>query len=384
MGYFADPLVKDKSVKDKSVVILGGGISGLGVALAAARRGFDTTLLEADKCCRKTSANTLRIIHGGFRYLQQLNIPRVFRSLRNQRSILLEMPEQVRPFPCLMPLNQWGLKSALPVQAGALLYRGIATLCDSFLPAPSVLRRETIERQVPLLRGRVNHGALCWYDALVVEPEQVIQFLLEHLVEQNVAINEGCKAYRVVREKDQFVVETSQGEVRASYVVNALGPWIRSIEPPEKGSELQPAWYKGAWCKGFNLVLSRQLEARYGVALGSDQERLFFAVPRDDRTVIGTWYTPVSSVNAPAEVSEEEVHRFINAFARLVPEFEISLGDVCGFDVGYLPMERDSEKGPVLYGDERVVQSKGYVEILSTKYTTFRTQGEKVMEIIGS
>ncbi|MBN8551177.1 MAG: FAD-dependent oxidoreductase, partial [Deltaproteobacteria bacterium] len=98
------------------IAVIGGGISGLGVALEAALNGFEVALFEKGPLASATSANSLRIMHGGIRYLQQMNLPRVMESVRAQAELLADFPDIVRPLPCVMPLTSGGLKSAVPMK----------------------------------------------------------------------------------------------------------------------------------------------------------------------------------------------------------------------------------------------------------------------------
>jgi glycerol-3-phosphate dehydrogenase len=95
-------------MQEYELIIIGGGISGLGVAREAAQRGYHCLILEKEKCCRATSANSLRIIHGGFRYLQSLDFGRVFESISEQNYWLSAAPNYVKLLPCFLPLKRFG------------------------------------------------------------------------------------------------------------------------------------------------------------------------------------------------------------------------------------------------------------------------------------
>jgi glycerol-3-phosphate dehydrogenase len=112
-------------------------------------------------------------------------------------------------------------------------------------------------------------------------------------------------------------------------------------------------------------------------------------VPRAHGTAIGTWYVPCeapssdSTRKAPA-VPESEIARFIESFRSAYPGVALSQSDIVSVDAGILPMKATSAAGPVLYGAEILHRSQGgrYVEVLSTKYTTFRSQGERVVNAL--
>lgn len=360
------------------LIILGGGISGLGVAREAARRGRTTLLLEAHSCCGATSNNTLRIIHGGFRYLQTGDLPRVFKSLLDQKALMRQAPDAVAPLPCVMPLAQWGLKSRIPVSCAAFLYGGIMRLCGAPLERPSVISGQEVNDAVPLLRGCAPHGALLWHDAIMLEPKLITEMLMREAQAGPVTIKENTPAASLVRVKDLFEVTGASGEVwRSRAVVNTLGPWLSRIDIPEYLHGERPLW-----CKGFNITIGRQLDPKHGIAAQSSDGRLFFCVPRGTGSAIGTWYVPDSNDGAPPHVSDQEIAAFVAAFNAALPGAHVQATEVTGVDVGRLPMLKDSPSGPQLIANERIHTAGLYAEVMSTKYTTFRAQGRKVLRAV--
>ncbi len=360
------------------VIIIGGGISGLGVARECASRGLSTLLLEAETCGNATSNNTLRIIHGGFRYLQNFDLPRVLKSLNDQSDLIRELPTAVQKLPCLMPLTRFGIKSRLPVTCAALLYGALMKTNRSPLPAPHIISSQKIHSTARTLRGRAPHGALCWYDATMSDPAAITQHLMASITMKGGSIKESTRVTQVDGTRGDFTVHTEAGtSFRARCVVNTLGPWLEAIKLPAGFAGQRPLW-----CRGFNLIVKQQLDPTYGIGIESSDGRLFFCVPRGSGTAIGTWYLPHPDASVPPAVSEHEVAQFLHAFNSSLPEARISKSDITHIDVGILPMEKMSANGPQLIAHERIHQHNGYIEVMSTKYTTFRSQGKKVAAII--
>ena len=360
------------------VVIIGGGISGLGVAIEAVSAGYSTLVLEANSCGNATSNNTLRIIHGGFRYLQSFDLPRVVKSLNDQSALINELPNAVTPLPCLMPLARFGMKSRIPVTCASLLYGGMMKAYGSPLPMPHVVSREKIHSTVKALRGLAPHGALCWYDAVMTDPPAVAQSLMTKITRAGGTIRESTRVTRVDGALGTFTVHTASGDCfQARSVVNTLGPWLETLDLPAGLAGPRPRW-----CRGFNLVVKQQLDATHGIGVESADGRLFFCVPRGAGTAIGTWYLPHPDISVPPTVSEHEIAQFLHAFNACLPEAGISKNDIVHIDVGILPMASTSPRGPQLIAHERIHESQGYIEVLSTKYTTFRSQGRRVVGIL--
>jgi glycerol-3-phosphate dehydrogenase len=368
----------NSSVETFDVIIIGGGISGLGVAREVASAGHSTVLLEAGACGDATSNNSLRIIHGGFRYLQSLDLPRVVKSLNDQSALIKEVPDAVQPLPCLMPLTRFGMKSRLPVTCATLLYGAIMRANGSPLPAPHIVSPEKIHSTVKTLRGKAPHGALCWYDAIMTDPSAVTRHLMTASTSAGATIHERTPVTRIEGGHTNFKVYTARGDtIAARCVVNTLGPWLGSLQLPERLAGFRPKW-----CKGFNLVIKQQLDPTHGIGIQSAEGRLFFCVPRGTGTAIGTWYLPHPDITIAPSVSEHEIAQFLHAFNVSLPEVGISKHDIVHIDVGILPMDGTSPAGPQLIAHERIHEREGYIEVMSTKYTTFRSQGRRVAGIV--
>lgn len=357
------------------VIIVGGGISGLGVARECTAAGLSTLLLEANECGGATSNNTLRIIHGGFRYLQNFDLPRLLQSLDDQTTLMRELPEAIKPLPCVMPLSRFGLKSRLPVTCAALMYGAFMRLKGSQLPVPRTISSKRVHSTIKALRERCDHGALCWCDGVMVDPHAVTQHLISQVRTSGGVIEERTPVEEVRREGEGFTVRSATGkDFCGRAVVNTLGPWLNSIALPDDCKRAGPAW-----CRGFNLVIKQQIDPHYGIGIESSDGRLFFCVPRGSGTALGTWYLPHPDISVPPTVSEHEIAQFLHAFNKALPGLGISKSDVVDVDVGILPMVSTKPGVVTLLAHEQVHAQRGYIEVLSTKYTTFRSQGQTVL-----
>jgi glycerol-3-phosphate dehydrogenase len=250
-------------------------------------------------------------------------------------------------------------------------------LLQSPLKAPYVASSDYINRHAPALCGLAPHGALCWYDAVMIEPLVIAQHFKEVLTKRGVTICENTSVVAVAEsENGGFSVSAAgdQGSWRAQRVVNTLGPWLDSISTDATLQGPRPQW-----CKGFNLITTRQIDPTYGIGVESRDGRLFFCVPRGDNTSIGTWYVPHTGPAEAARVSEEEISLFLASFNSALPSAKIRRDEVVATDVGVLPMTAMTAKGPQLQAHESITNVRNYVEVVSTKYTTFRSQGRKIL-----
>lgn len=365
------------------IAIIGGGVAGLGAALEASRWGFETVLLEKGTLCQATSANSLRIIHGGFRYLQTLNLHRVRKSLKAKQELLEKYPQIVRPLACVMPLKKRGLKSRAPVRAASLLYNLLHYWETGTAAANRSLTSSEVDRKVRLLSGRAPHGALLWYDAHLIDPQRLCHLLRQEAVQHGAEILEGANVTNITRKRGGFElsysIEAASKTVAADVVINAAGPWIDQVSRLTDWDNLRPS---RRWCLAFNIIVPRILEEEYAVACeaaGQDgKNRLFFVTRRGRETSIGTGYLPFDGDPALAAISEQEIQDFVAAFNSAFKE-QLAIEDVAGIEIGVLPLAEKTGASLQLVGDEQIFDNQGFIEILSTKYTTFMPQAREVL-----
>ncbi|MBX7137171.1 MAG: FAD-dependent oxidoreductase [Oligoflexia bacterium] len=362
------------------LAILGGGIAGLGAAHEAAKRGYRAVVLERGAFCGATSSNSLRIIHGGFRYLQSLNFPRVLQSMQDQLELCRWAPHLVKPIKCVLTLDRFGLKSPLPVALAAWLYGGLKRLRPGLAGENRVISAAEVAKEIPLLAGAAPNGALLWTDALLNDLHKFHDFICGRLTALGVQLVDQCAVTAVRRQPEDFVVECRRGgephNISARYVINTLGPWINSLEKQGLVPGRTPFW-----CKAYNLVIKKQLDAQYILGRASSKGRLFFAVPRGSASALGTWYVPLKEPLAEAAVHKDDLVDFVAALNQTFPKAALNFSEIEHVDLGVLPCHSNHAE-PKLLGSEVITADRGYVEVLSTKYTTFLSQGRKAVQAL--
>jgi glycerol-3-phosphate dehydrogenase len=286
-----------------------------------------------------------------------------------------------------MPLAARGLKSRIPVTVAAQLYGTLMRVTGSPLPVPSVLSHKELSSIATDLADHSSHGALCWHDLLMTDPALIASQLTSQITACGITVREHTPVQEIAQTTSGFEVVTARGErFETDRIVNTLGPWLHSITIPAALRGDEPKW-----CLGCNVVISRQLHPTHALGIQSPDGRLFFCVPRGQMTAIGTWYTPCEAprrdaLGKPSSVPESEIARFIESFRSAYPAAQVGLSDIVSIDAGILPMKSLAPSGPVLFGSEILHgnSSGTYCEVLSTKYTTFRSQGERVVKALVS
>lgn len=367
------------------IIIIGGGISGLGIALEASGWGFDVLLLEKNRFCSATSDNSLRIIHGGFRYLQSFDLRRVSDSIRAQAELFREYPSLIKPLPCVMPLAARGLKSRLPVSMANIFYRSFYRMLTGRSAGNTILSPRFIDREIPVLSSGAPHGALLWYDGLIQDNGALAAEIVARataagaiLLEHHEVIEVGHHGGVLLNVHSRTAGESFRH--RGRVVINASGPWLDNIN-----TRISVTGHRDShqWCRAFNLVINRCLEKKYAIGIESrkagGEKRLFFVTPRGEHSAIGTGYLPLSGSPEEASLSEQEINQFLSDFNEALPGLSLSASDVERYELGVLPVSGMEDGEPQLQKHEAITDHRGYIEVTSTKYTTFMNQARAAL-----
>ncbi len=363
------------------LAVIGGGISGVGVALEASRLNIKTALFEKERCLSATSNNSLRIIHSGFRYLQNFALGRVLESTFAQHELHSWAPEYFTELPCLLPLQAFGLKSKLPIWCAAKTYASLRRLLTGAAWPHGFVSQKTLERRIPNLADLFPNGAFLWNDLLIANPEKFHAFLRKRLDENGVGIFENSSVLSVKRDSKTWMLGyDSSGQeqsISCKAVVNCAGPGATALAPFTNLNNP-----KLSWCKAFNLVVSKQLDTRHAIALQSKSGRLFFAVPRGDKTAIGTYYLNTLTASQKPDLSTQEIQIFIDEVNGACPVLKVTIKDVVSCDLGLLPAQRSDTEAPYLQEKSTISSRDNYTQVISTKYTTFISQGRNVLSTL--
>jgi len=375
------------------ILVIGGGIHGAD----AAKGGYRTVLVEKNDFCSATSANSLKILHGGLRYLQHLNIKRMRHSILARREMMQLAPYLVEPLPCMMPLYGNGIRGKRVMQAALLVNDCIGWDRNHDLPAAirlprgHIVSKERCQQIVPDIEKDGLHGASVWYDALAVNTERlVLEYILSGLDYGAQAIN--YTAVTAVEKDDDELYRVSirdslnldMYQLKTRYIVNAAGPWFEQI----LGDFAEEAKTKQQWALALNVVSKKKIFLDYAVALEGkstyDDEdaivkrgkRLYFFVPWRDCTMIGTNYE--KSVEGPDDfkVRRETILKMINEINGIYPRAELKYEDISFYQAGLLPMRGETEQGDIQLEKNSTFYAHGdigfgrVVSVKGVKYTT--------------
>ena len=364
------------------VLVVGGGITGAGVARDAALRGLSVALLDAGDWGAGTSSRTTKFAHGGLRYLEYFDFGLV-RSALAERAVLLSIaPHLTRATPFLLPVYAGRSRPSWELRAGLWLYDALSGATrlgrHRMLDASGVMARE------PLLSADGLRGAGVYWDARVRDARLVIETVADARRAGAVAAS-YCSVEDVDRGDGGWAAEVldrragARFTVRADACVNASGPWsdrLRRRVAPWREPLLSPT-------KGVHCTLPRErLPLRDPTALFAGDGRLYFAVPEGRWTYIGTTDTTDGGDVDDLTPSADDIRYLVDATSDALAA-PISLDDVVGAWAGWRPLVRArSRKDPGAISRDEVVEqtAPGFWTVAGGKLTTYRAMAEGAVD----
>lgn len=388
------------------LLVVGGGIQGVALAYEAARRGLDVVLLERGDFGGATSANSLRILHGGLRYLQSLDLPRFRASVAERGWFLRRFPDLVEPLPCLLPLHR-------PARGGRLRRRGALgaamgldrLLGRAFpdlrplaatLPAGRLVDAAEVSRLAPAIDMDGLLGGALWHDALMPDSERLVVELLRwacrcgaqalNYVEAEALLPGAGGGELAVLARDR--VTRGELRLRARRVVVCAGPWTGEVAR-RLGGELPAGALPPALA--MNLLFDREppSAAALGVAAPGSGAQTFFLVPWRGRLFAGTRHLPLAGAAAegpPSPPTEAQVAELVDLLNAALPALRLRREEVSRVTWGWLPAARPGEAAP---GDRPLVWDhgarggpRGLWSVAGVKFTTARAVAEEALAAV--
>lgn len=370
-------------------LVIGGGITGAGVARDLALRGARVALVEQDDFGSGTSSRSTKLIHGGLRYLEQFDFRLVFEACR-ERSVLQRIaPHLVRPLPLMIPIYRGGRRGRATIHAGMLLYDLLALFRNTH-PHRMLSAAEARRRQ-PLLDARGLTGAALYWDCRMDDARLCLENVLAAREAGAVTVN-YARVVALLQRQGQVagaIVEDRESgatlEVEARVVVNAAGPWLDRVGALDSGWQprLRPT-------RGAHLVVPRLAGGEEALYLSADRDdRMFFVIPWGEVALIGT--TDIDDRDPPEEVavSAGEIDYLLAETARHLPAARLGATDVIGTFSGVRPLlaGRAGVAGRVSREHALFETPSGLLAIGGGKYTTYRVMAaqtaDRVMARLG-
>ena len=384
--------------REFDLVIIGGGIYGVSLLHEAARRGRSACLCEAGDFGGGTSWNSLRIAHGGLRYLQTMHLRRFFQSVAARRCLARQFPTLVRPLACLMPLYGQGMKRVAVMRIALWMndilsgHRNKGVAAAVRLPSGGVLDAAKTRNRFPHVRGAGLEGAAHWSDLFMISSERIVLELLRDACRAGaVAINyapaldiiSDGKVARGIRVRD--LVSGAEHSIAARAVVNCTGPQVRNFARG-RGGDAERLFRPSL---AFNIMLDLALptESALAVAPPRPGAPVLFVVPQRRTLLAGTRHLPRPAETTEAAPTEAEIEQFLAELNQAIPGLNAGLGNVRRVFAGLLPATTAGSniltKREVLLDHGKAGGLDRLYSVSGVKFTTANDVARQTMTMLG-
>ncbi|MFO1271332.1 MAG: glycerol-3-phosphate dehydrogenase/oxidase [Rubrivivax sp.] len=374
--------------REWDLAVVGGGATGLGVALDAAARGFSVVLVESHDFAEGTSSRATKLVHGGVRYLAQGNVGLVREALHERAAVLANAPHVAQPLPFVMPGYRWwerafygsGLK-AYDLLAGR---RGLG--------ATEFLSSARVQALLPGVRRAGLSGGVRYWDGQFDDARLAV-LLARTAAARGALVVNHVEAVDLLREagrvKGLVVRDRESGRewrVRARCVVNAAGVWVDAVRAMDRDPGAPPRPPMVAPSQGVHLVVDRRfMPGTHALLVPKTADgRVLFAVPWLGKLILGTTDTPREDLAREPQPFADEVAFILGEAARYL-ESAPKREDVRSVWVGLRPLVKhsgeDGESTKALSREHTVIVGRsGLVTVTGGKWTTYRAMAEDVLD----
>jgi glycerol-3-phosphate dehydrogenase len=397
--------------KTFDLVVIGAGIFGVCTAWDAALRGLSVALVEKKDFSHATSANHLKVVHGGIRYLQHGDIYRIRESSRERSALLRIAPHLAKPLPIVIPTYGHGKKGKELLKAGMLVYdlltwdRNRGLHYEQKIPGGSLLGREEVYELFSGLEKNGLTGGAVFYDGQMTNPPRLALSFLRSAVNAGAEVANYVEAKEFLWQGNQVTGIVAQDgmtgdtlNIKGKLVVNAAGPWAAHLLDGEKElrKNLQPVF-----SRDLSFVVKKRFKHSYGLAVptvAKDADAVFdrggrhlFFAPWRDYTLVGVWHKIIEGPPEKITVSPEELNSFTEEVNTCYPAMNISPGDIVRVNTGltlYGEKEKQGEislsfgKRSLLIDHEKDHNINGLVTLVGVRSTTARGMAEKTVDLV--
>ena len=390
------------------VVIVGGGITGAWLALHCVKQGYKTALIEKTDYGSQTSAASSKLLHGGIRYLQQMQFDKVRESALERAEFIYAAPHLSSSVPFVVPTYADFKRSKFFLRCGMLAYQ---ILCigqnavigskEQQLPGARAISAKQLN-QICDLENEPHTGAVVFHERHMIDSERMVLAIVQTAREL------GAKIFNYVAATDflgdqaavtgvlaRDQLEGAEFEIHSSLVVNAAGPWVDGLNSKLRNAEKAPRI--NSFALGSHII-TRQI-CDHAIALTTKHQagskidrggRHVFAIPWRGYSLIGTSYDEVDSANGDVSLQTEHVEQLIEAINDAMPKAQLSRDDIVSGYSGLYDYRTDNIKSTVYQGSgeyqvidhQSANQVSGLVTALGAKFTTGRKVSALTMKVV--
>lgn len=377
-----DYFIQQLSDSSFDLLIIGGGITGAGIALDAVSRGLKVALIDMQDFAAGTSSRSTKLIHGGLRYLKQLEFKLVAEVGKERKIIHQIAPHLTRPEPMLLPLLKNGSLNKVSARVGMWIYERLAGVNKKewhrFLNVEKTLATE------PLLPKDNLTGGILFYEYRTDDARLTIEVIKEAVDRGVIALN-YMKAISFIYKNNTIsgakIVDQLTGDeftINAKYVVNASGPWVDELA----NLESKHTENKLLITKGVHFVVDwKKLPVKQSLYFDTYDKRMLFIIPREGKTYIGTTDTFYKGDMVNPGVTEEDRNYLLKCVNDFFPNNKLKISDIESAWAGLRPLISKPSKGPseISRKDEMFESDSGLLTIAGGKLTGYRKMAQRIV-----
>lgn len=377
--------IKELQSATFDVLVIGGGITGAGVARDAASRGLKVALVEGSDFASGTSSRSSKLIHGGIRYLEQREFHLVFEALSERQRLFELAPHLVHPLKFAIPLYRTGRVKPWLLKLGMILYDFL-----SLYDAPELhvaFSKGELLQDYPLLQEKDLLAGFSYYDAYMDDDRLVHETLRSAARFGTTAVNfvrsSGplLQGERVIGAECQDQLTGEKFFVRARHVISCVGPWTDQL-----GRSFIADWKPMMRpSKGVHLTFRRDRLKIHDAIVMAAEERIVFAIPRHEMTIIGTTDTDFKKDPSEVTTEPEDVEYLLKVAQKYFPGAGLTKADIVSSYAGVRPLVHDDAETESGTSREHVIihDHRGISFVAGGKYTTYRHMAEQaVVEVL--
>ncbi|QRG70343.1 glycerol-3-phosphate dehydrogenase/oxidase [Brevibacillus choshinensis] len=373
------------AAKRMDLLIIGGGVTGAGIALDAASRGLTVGLIEKQDFAAGTSSRSTKLVHGGLRYLKQGDVKLVQEVGRERTILYRNAPHIVIPEKMILPIVEKGTYGKLATSIGLYVYDLLAGVKRK--ERRIMLSKKRTIKTEPLLRTDILKGSGLYYEyrtddaRLTIEVMKTARTFGACCVNYTEATDFVYENGRVSGVKGRDRVTGKEYLFSAKKIVNAAGPWVDLLRDKDQslfGKRLHLT-------KGVHLVVPHErLPLKQAVYFDVADKRMIFAIPRGKTTYIGTTDTNYQGELERPLVTREDVSYLLKATNEMFPSVKLTEADISSSWAGLRPLIHEDGKSPseLSRKDEVFHSSSGLITIAGGKLTGFRKMAERVVDLV--
>lgn len=373
-----DMIARLNAQKEWDVLVIGGGATGLGIAIDAASRGYKTLLAEKTDFAKGTSSRSTKLVHGGVRYLAQGNIKLVREALRERGIMLKNAPHLCTASAFIIPAYKWYDKFWYGL--GLKMYDLLSGKLS--LGKTRVLNRETVLNDLPSLKKEKLRGGILYYDGQFDDARLAIN-MMQTAIEQGATVLNHLEVKKILHENGKAnaaeLFDHTGGQtytVHAKVIINATGVFAGELmkEDDHLTHDIISA------SQGIHIVLDKKFFPGTDALMipKTDDGRVLFAIPWREKVIVGTTDTPVDGLSEEPVAMEAEINFLLKHF-NLYHQTQVQRSDVLSVFAGLRPLVKRSgiKNTAALSRDHTLIVSpSGMITITGGKWTTWRKMAE--------